>query len=86
MFVYFQLISFNVYIIFKCNMICTCLVNLFFLITTVKHFEFILIQYCQADVYLMRNSVSSGSDVQFHCRTHLGHVVNAGDTVIGYVN
>ncbi|XP_057300825.1 LOW QUALITY PROTEIN: 60S ribosomal export protein NMD3-like [Hydractinia symbiolongicarpus] len=34
--------------------------------------------------YLMRNNDMSGSDAQFHCRTHLGHLLSAGDTVIGY--
>ena len=32
----------------------------------------------------MRNSDMGGSDAQFHCRTHLGHLLAAGDTVIGY--
>lgn len=41
-------------------------------------------KFCQADVYLMRNNDMSGSDAQFHCRTHLGHLLSAGDTVIGY--
>jgi len=41
-------------------------------------------KFCQADVYLMRNSDTSGSDTQFHCRTHLGHLLSAGDTVIGF--
>ena len=32
----------------------------------------------------MRNSDMGGSDAQFHCRTHLGHLLAAGDTVLGY--
>jgi len=40
-------------------------------------------RFCQADVYLMRNTDTSGSDTQFHCRTHLGHVFKDGDTVQG---
>lgn len=41
-------------------------------------------KYCQADVYLMRNNDMGGSDAQFHCRTHLGHLLTAGDTVLGF--
>lgn len=41
-------------------------------------------KYCQADVYLMKNNDEFGSDKQFHCRTHLGNVLHAGDTVFGF--
>jgi len=40
-------------------------------------------KYCQADVYLMKNNVDVGSDMQVHCRTHLGHLLKAGDIVNG---
>jgi len=41
-------------------------------------------KFCQADIYLMRNNDMMGSDAQFHCRTHLGHLLQSGDTVLGY--
>jgi len=40
-------------------------------------------KFCQADVYLMKNNVDVGSDTQIHCRTHLGHLLKAGDIVHG---
>lgn len=40
-------------------------------------------KYCQADVYLMKNNDAFGSDSQIHCRTHLGHLLKAGDIVTG---
>jgi len=49
-----------------------------------KNNETIKSKFCQADVYLMRNNEMSGSDTHFHCRTHLGHIISAGDTVRGF--
>lgn len=40
-------------------------------------------KFCQADVYLMKNTECTGSDTQLHCRTHLGHILHDGDTVLG---
>lgn len=40
-------------------------------------------KFCQADVYLMKNNDAIGSDTQYHCRTHLGHLLSAGDIVSG---
>jgi len=41
-------------------------------------------RFCQADVYLMKNNDMMGSDTQLHCRTHLGHILSAGDVVLGF--
>lgn len=49
-----------------------------------KNNETLKSKFCQADVYLMRNNDMMGSDAHFHCRTHLGHVLSAGDTVVGF--
>ncbi|XP_065052415.1 60S ribosomal export protein NMD3-like [Rhopilema esculentum] len=40
-------------------------------------------RYLLADVYLMRTN-EMGSVDQVHCRTHLGHVLNVGDSVFGF--
>jgi len=49
-----------------------------------KNHETIKSKFCQADVYLMRNNDMAGSDTHFHSRTHLGHIISAGDTVRGF--
>nr|XP_054754715.1 60S ribosomal export protein NMD3-like [Lytechinus pictus] len=36
-----------------------------------------------ADVWLMRTQDMGVVDTQYHCRTHLGHLLSAGDTVKG---
>jgi len=56
----------------------------FTVIDVEKNHETMKSRFCQADVYLMRNNDMMGSDTQFHCRTHLGHILNAGDTVLGF--
>ncbi|XP_065644887.1 60S ribosomal export protein NMD3 isoform X2 [Hydra vulgaris] len=56
----------------------------FTVLDTEKDFETMNSKYCKADVYLMKNNDSSGSDGQFHCRTHLGHLLSAGDIVAGF--
>lgn len=56
----------------------------FTVIDVEKNPETIKSRFCQADVYLMRNNDMMGSDTQFHCRTHLGHILSAGDTVVGF--
>ncbi|XP_005109089.1 60S ribosomal export protein NMD3 [Aplysia californica] len=37
-----------------------------------------------ADVYVARMSDLGANDQQFHCRSHLGHLLRAGDTVLGF--
>ena len=56
----------------------------FTVLDTEKNHETAKSKFCQADVYLMRNNDMTGSDTHFHCRTHLGHVLSAGDTVSGF--
>jgi len=56
----------------------------FTVLDTEKNHETMKQRYCQADVYLMRNNDMAGSDAHFHCRSHLGHIISAGDTVQGF--
>ncbi|XP_033119086.1 60S ribosomal export protein NMD3-like [Anneissia japonica] len=37
-----------------------------------------------ADVWVQRSQDLGISDVQIHCRTHLGHLLNVGDSVLGF--
>ncbi|XP_059140421.1 60S ribosomal export protein NMD3-like [Physella acuta] len=37
-----------------------------------------------ADVYVARMSDLGVNEQQFHCRTHLGHILKVGDTVLGF--
>ena len=37
-----------------------------------------------ADVWVVRASELGMSDAQYHCRTHLGHLLNIGDTALGF--
>jgi len=37
-----------------------------------------------ADVYVAKMSDLGVNDIQYHCRSHLGHLLRAGDTVLGY--
>jgi len=56
----------------------------FTVLDTEKNHETMKQRFCQADVYLMRNNDAAGSDAHFHCRSHLGHIISAGDTVRGF--
>jgi len=56
----------------------------FTVLDTEKNRDTISSRFCQADVYLMRNSETAGSDAHFHARSHLGHIISAGDTVRGF--
>ena len=37
-----------------------------------------------ADVWVMRSQDMGVTDAQYHCRTHLGHILKAGDSVLGF--
>lgn len=41
-------------------------------------------KYCLADVWLVRSSELGTNDTEIHCKTHLGNLLNAGDTVLGF--
>eukprot|EP00794_Sanderia_malayensis_P017668 gene17668-19430_t len=41
-------------------------------------------KYQGADVYVMRSEDMGATDDQIHCRTHLGHILTTGDTVLGF--
>jgi len=41
-------------------------------------------KYQAADVYVMRSQDMGATDDQIHCRTHLGHILTTGDTVMGF--
>lgn len=41
-------------------------------------------KYCLADVWLVRASELGSSDAEIHCRTHLGNLLNPGDSVLGF--
>ena len=45
---------------------------------------FVLFQHVLADVCVQQLSNTGLSDQQYFCRTHLGHLLNPGDTVLGY--
>jgi len=40
-------------------------------------------KFIPADAYVMRTNVMGNID-EVHCRTHLGHVLNVGDSVLGF--
>ncbi|XP_028405919.1 60S ribosomal export protein NMD3-like [Dendronephthya gigantea] len=40
-------------------------------------------QFCLADVWVTRTSEIGLNDAQYHCRTYLGHLLKAGDLVMG---
>lgn len=40
-------------------------------------------QLCLADVWVTRTSEIGLNDAQYHCRSHLGHLLKAGDLVMG---
>ncbi|CAB4045649.1 60S ribosomal export NMD3 [Paramuricea clavata] len=40
-------------------------------------------QHCLSDVWVTRTSEIGLNDTQYHCRTHLGHLLKAGDLVMG---
>ena len=42
-----------------------------------------VLQHCLADVWVTRTSEVGLNDAQYHCRTHLGHLLRAGDLVMG---
>ncbi len=37
-----------------------------------------------ADCWVMRAQDMGVTDAQYHCRTHLGHILKAGDSVLGF--
>lgn len=41
-------------------------------------------KYSLADVWLVRSSDIGSSDSEIHCRTHLGHLLSPGDSVLGF--
>ncbi|KAI8764615.1 ribosome-binding protein [Biomphalaria glabrata] len=41
-------------------------------------------KHALADVYVARMSDLGVNEIQFHCRTHLGHILKVGDTVLGF--
>ena len=40
-------------------------------------------QHCLSDVWVTRTTEIGLNDAQYHCRTHLGHLLKAGDLVMG---
>lgn len=44
-----------------------------------------VLQHVPADVWVAKESELGNSDQQVHCRTHLGHLLSAGDVVLGSV-
>ena len=40
-------------------------------------------QHVLADCYVVRTSELGMTDEYIHCRTHLGHLLNEGDSVLG---
>ena len=44
---------------------------------------FLLYQHVLADVWVARMQDLGTNDCQYHCRTHLGHLLKTGDTVLG---
>lgn len=41
-------------------------------------------KYALADVWLVKSSELGDTDTEIHCRTHLGNLLNPGDTVLGF--
>ncbi|KAI0980685.1 hypothetical protein GJ496_001468 [Pomphorhynchus laevis] len=41
-------------------------------------------KFLHADVWLVKDDDTAFDEEQIHCRTHLGHILNAGDYVMGY--
>lgn len=46
-------------------------------------FFFLLYQHVLADVWVARMQDLGTNDCQYHCRTHLGHLLKTGDAVLG---
>ena len=50
-------------------------------------YYFCLLTYFQhvlADAWVARMQDLGVNDTQYHCRTHLGHLLKTGDTALGY--
>lgn len=45
-----------------------------------------MLQHILADVWVSKMSDLGVNDQQYFCRTHIGHLINTGDTVLGYVS
>ena len=43
------------------------------------------LQHLLADVYVAKMSDLGINDIQYHTRSHLGHLLRSGDTVMGSV-
>lgn len=41
-------------------------------------------KYSLADVWLVKSSELGSSDAEIHCKTHLGHLLSPGDSVLGF--
>lgn len=41
-------------------------------------------QHVLADVWVVKSSELGSNEQQYHCRTHLGHLLNPGDSVLGF--
>ena len=41
-------------------------------------------QHVLADAWVARMQDLGVNDTQYHCRTHLGHLLKTGDTALGY--
>ena len=39
-----------------------------------------------ADVWVVKANEIGQSDDNVHCKTHLGHLLNIGDSVLGYIH
>ena len=44
---------------------------------------FVLLQHVLADCWVVKSSELGMNDDTIHCRTHLGHLLSPGDTVMG---
>ena len=44
---------------------------------------FIVFQHVLADAWVVKSSELGINDDTIHCRTHLGHLLQPGDTVMG---
>ena len=43
-----------------------------------------LFKHVLSDVWVVKASEIGQSDDNVHCKTHLGHLLNIGDSVLGY--